>query len=86
MAGSPKKTRAKLIEEIINNQLNTFIAKHGRAPASDEPVFIDLEGDIPVSFSTGNLRRRLLESALKSGVEPARVLLQFGIHSSEGKA
>lgn len=83
---SSKKNKGKAIEDMINRQLNAYVKKYGKEPGPDEPVFFDLDGHLPASYSKETLRKRLLEYALNSGADPARVLLHFGIHGTEGKA
>ncbi len=81
-----RKSKAKIIEEKINKQLKTVAEKYGREPSPNDLVFLDLDEDIPISYSKKELRRHLLETALKSGADPGRMLLQFGVSITEGKA
>ncbi len=82
----PKKRKGKIIEEIINKQLDSFAEKYGREPDPQESIFFDLDDQIPMCYSKEKLRERLIETAMKSGTGPACVILKFGLPSPEGKA
>jgi len=82
----PKKKKGEIIEEIMNRQLDSFAKKYGRDPGPEDPIFFDLEDQIPITYSQENLRERLIEVAMKSGIDPARVLLKLKIPTTEGKA
>ncbi len=81
-----RKAKAKIIEEKINRQMKAFAEKYGREPTPNDLIFLDLDQDIPISYSREKLRQHLLETALKSGADPGRLLLQFGVSITEGKA
>ncbi len=82
----PKKKKGEIIQEIMNRQLDSFAEKYGREPGPEDPIFFDLEDQIPISYSQENLRERLIEVAMKSGIDPARVLLKLNLPTNEGKA
>ncbi len=81
-----KRSKGKIIEEMMNKQLDSFAEKYGREPGPQESIFFDLDDQIPILYSEERLRERLIETAIQSGVPPARVILKFGLPSPEGKA
>ena len=81
-----KKSKGEIIEEIMNKQLNSFAEKYGREPGPEDPIFFDLDDQIPISYSKENLRERLIQVAIKSGIDPARVLLKFDLPTPKGNA
>jgi hypothetical protein len=81
-----KKSKGEIIEEIMNKQLNAFAEKYGREPGPQDSIFFELDDQIPISYSRDRLRDRLLQVAIKSGVDPACVLLKFDLPTPEGKA
>lgn len=81
-----KKNKGEIIEEIINKQLDLFAEKYGREPSPQDSIFFDLDDQIPIFYSIQRLRERLLHVAIKSGVDPARLLLKFDLPTPKGKA
>lgn len=81
-----KKRKGEMIEKIMNKQLDSFAEKYGKEPGPEDPIFFDLDDQIPISFSKENLRERLIQVALKSGTDPARVLLKFQLPTPKGEA
>ncbi len=81
-----KKTKGEIIEEIMNKQLDSFAERYGREAGPQDSIFFDLDDHIPISYSKERLRERLLQVAMKSGVDPSCVLLKFNIPTPEGKA
>jgi hypothetical protein len=61
------------LQESLNRQREAFIAKFGREPGPDDPVFFDPNEDKPTLRSPVEMKAKLLEIMRKAGTPPQLV-------------
>ena len=76
----------KELHEAMMQQQESFVEKFGREPGPDDPLFFDLDCDIPIPLTQSKLRKELSEAARKAGLDVNRVLSAFGFEDEEGVA
>jgi integrase len=69
--------RVKLSPEMVaalEEQRAAFVAKFGREPGPNDPVFFDPDKDTPTRMDPSALYARLSEAAERAGIDSERVL------------
>ena len=67
--------RKASVRELMAAQHAAFVAKFGRAPRPEDPVFFDPSKDVPTPLSAAQveeLQADLAEALRRSGVDPAK--------------
>ena len=71
MKNKNRKTRVPITDEmhvILERQRLAFIAKFGREPGPDDPVFFDPRADVPQPMDGVVTEREILKAADKAGI------------------
>jgi hypothetical protein len=61
-----------LIHEALLEQRKAFIAKFGREPGPDDPIFFDPDQDVPMPIETQRLNADLEAAIRDAGFDPAK--------------
>jgi hypothetical protein len=66
-----KRTRLnKEAEQALEDQTKAFIAKFGRAPGPNDPIFFDPDSDVPRPYPEEKLKAEMLEAMKAAGMRP----------------
>jgi len=73
----------KEVHEAVKRQLEGFKEKFGREAGPDDPLFFDPDYDKPTPLTEAKVKRELIETARKAGLDVDRVLSAFGFDDEE---
>ena len=73
----------KELHEAIVRQLESLKEKFGREAGPDDPLFFDPDDDVPTPLTEAKVKRELIETARKAGLDVDRVLSAFGFDDEE---
>jgi hypothetical protein len=66
-----KRTRLnKEAEQALEDQTKAFIAKFGRAPGPNDPIFFDPDSDVPRPYPEEKLKAEMLAAMRDAGIPP----------------
>jgi hypothetical protein len=73
----------KELHEAVIRQLKSFKEKFGREAGPDDPLFFDPDYDEPTPLTEPKIKRELIESARKAGLNVDRVSRDLGFEDEE---
>jgi hypothetical protein len=64
--------------KLLMVRVRDFVARFGREPNEEEPLFFDVSSDLPVRAAPAEIREQIIEAAQLTGADARLLLRVFG--------